>query len=260
MNKLAIIGGTGLSALAGVTIDDSKACHTPYGEPSAKLVFGNFAGRPIVFLARHGNPHVIPPHQVNYRANLWALKSNGVEHIIAVNAVGGITAAMAPERIVIPDQIIDYTWSRQHTFFEDDLKTVTHVDFTHPYSALLRQKIIAAAAAARIDTVNRGTYGATQGPRLETAAEIDRMQRDSCDIVGMTGMPEAGLARELGLDYASICLVVNWAAGKSTEEITMAIIEGHLKAGMNQIMLLLTRLLENLEISGLNAIDSSSAN
>ena len=243
MNKLGIIGGTGLTALAGLEIDEARACHTPYGEPSAKLVFGRYAGRPVVFLARHGHPHVIPPHQVNYRANLWALKDNGVDNLIAVNAVGGITAAMAPERIVVPDQIIDYTWSRQHTFIADDLNQVTHVDFTHPYSVALRNQIIAAATAAKISFVARGTYGATQGPRLETAAEIERMQRDGCDIVGMTGMPEAGLARELAMDYASICLVVNWAAGKSAEDISMAIIEGHLKAGMDKVMALLAGLL-----------------
>ena len=239
-SKLGIIGGTGLTALAGLAIDEIKSCHTPYGEPSADLVFGGYAGKPVVFLARHGNPHVIPPHQVNYRANLWALQEHGIDQIIGVNAVGGITAAMQPERIVIPDQIIDYTWSRAHTFFDVDLNTVTHVDFTHPYSANLRQKIIAAAAAAPIDIVKRGVYGATQGPRLESAAEIERMHRDGCDIVGMTGMPEAGLARELSIEYASICLVVNWAAGKSAEDITMDTIASHLNRGMTRVLQLLS--------------------
>jgi len=245
MNKVGIIGGSGLTGLSGLKIDETRSCTTPYGEPSAKLIHGRYAGRPVVFLARHGNPHVIPPHMVNYRANLWALKEQGVGQVIGVNAVGGITAAMHPERIVVPDQIIDYTWGRAHTYFEEDLEHVTHVDFTRPYSEPLRQRLIEAAATAQIDLVQHGTYGAMQGPRLESAAEIERMQRDGCDIVGMTGMPEAGLARELALDYASICLVVNWAAGKGAEEITMDIIASHLQRGMNQVLLLLSGLIEH---------------
>jgi 5'-deoxy-5'-methylthioadenosine phosphorylase len=246
MSKIGIIGGTGLTRLAGLKIDEARSCRTPYGKPSAKLVCGRYAGRKIVFLARHGDPHVIPPHQVNYRANLWAMQDNGVDRVIAVNTVGGISAVMHPERIVIPDQIIDYTWGRAHTYFEGKLDRVTHVDFTHPYSAALRQPINRAAAAASIDVADGGTYGATQGPRLESAAEIRRMQRDGCDVVGMTGMPEAGLARELALDYAQICLVVNWAAGVSAGDITMAVIEGHLKSGMEQIMRLLAALIPSL--------------
>ena len=243
MNKVGIIGGTGLTGMAGLEIDETRSCTTPYGEPSAKLIHGRYAGRPVVFLARHGNPHVIPPHMVNYRANLWALREQRVDLVVGINAVGGITAAMRPERIVIPDQIVDYTWGREHTFFAVDQKKVTHVDFTCPYSAALRQRIITAANAAGIAIVKRGTYGATQGPRLESAGEIERMHRDGCDIVGMTGMPEAGLARELALEYASICLVVNWAAGKSADVITMETIEGHLKSGMAKVLTLLARLL-----------------
>jgi 5'-methylthioinosine phosphorylase len=244
MTGLAIIGGTGLTSLQGLDIGREETVTTPYGQPSAPLVHGRYAGREVIFLARHGNPHVIPPHKVNYRANIRALKDAGVDKIIGINAVGGITAAMTPCRIAVPDQIIDYTRERAHTFFEDDLDAVTHVDFTRPYSDSLRRLIL--TAAADMDIVDRGTYGATQGPRLESAAEIQRMERDGCDLVGMTGMPEAALARELDLDYASICVVVNWAAGKSDEEITMDLIESNLRQGVGQVHALLATIFERL--------------
>lgn len=244
MTGLAIIGGTGLTSLQGLGIDREEAVTTPYGSPSAPLVHGRYAGREVIFLARHGNPHVIPPHKVNYRANIRALKDAGADKIIGVNAVGGITAAMAPCRIVVPDQIIDYTWGRAHTFFEDDLDAVRHVEFTRSYSDFLRRRVLDAAAG--MDIADGGTYGATQGPRLESAAEIRRMERDGCDLVGMTGMPETVLARELGLDYASICVVVNWAAGKSDEEITMELIENNLRQGLGQVHALLATLIEKL--------------
>lgn len=243
MTGLAIIGGTGLTSLQGLGIDREEAVTTPYGSPSAPLVHGRYAGREVIFLARHGNPHVIPPHKVNYRANIRALKDAGADKIIGVNAVGGITAAMAPCRIVVPDQIIDYTWGRAHTFFEDDLDAVRHVEFTRSYSDFLRRRVLDAAAG--MDIADGGTYGATQGPRLESAAEIRRMERDGCDLVGMTGMPETVLARELGLDYASICVVVNWAAGKSDEEITMELIENNLRQGLGQVHALLAALIKS---------------
>ena len=244
MTDLAIIGGTGLAALQGLEIIEQKDCVTPYGPPSAALLFGRYAGVEVVFLARHGNPHRIPPHKVNYRANLWCLHDQGIRNVVAVNAVGGISTGMHPERIVIPDQVIDYTWSRAQTFFEDELDQVTHVDFTHPYSVTLRNRLRQAAAMAGIDAIDTGTYGATQGPRLESAAEIRRMGRDGCDIVGMTGMPEAGLARELAMEYACVALVVNWAAGRTEEEITMEMIEGHLHTGMGRVLDLLGEFLK----------------
>ena len=247
LNNLAIIGGSGLTSLDGLELTRELDCDTPYGKPSAKLVCGKLAGKEVIFLARHGNPHNIPPHLVNYRANLWALKDQGVQCVIGVNAVGGITGEMHPQRIVVPDQIVDYTWSRKHTYFEEGLDTVTHVDFTHPYSDSLRQVIIAAAETLDLDFIAGGTYGATQGPRLESAAEIRRMQKDGCNIVGMTGMPEAGLARELALEYASISLVVNWAAGVHDETITMEMIEQHLDRGMGQVLQLLGRILSDTD-------------
>lgn len=232
MSKLAIIGGTGLTQLEGLTIVKRDTLTTPYGHPSAEFLTGDLHGREVIFLARHGNPHAIPPHKINYRANIYGLKQLGVERIIAVAAVGGITPEMGPAHIAIPDQIIDYTYGRYHTFFEDENDPVTHIDFTYPYSQKLRTGLITAAAESNIRVSPLGTYGCTQGPRLETTAEIRRMERDGCDLVGMTGMPEAGLARELGIDYAALAVVANWAAGKTEGEITMAEIEQHLHKGM----------------------------
>ena len=231
MTRLAIIGGSGLTALAGLVIQRQQMQPTPYGEPSGPLIFGLLHEKEVVFLPRHGNPHAIPPHRINYRANLWALKENGIESIIAVNAVGGITREMHPGRLAIQSQIIDYTSARQNTYFEDNLESVVHIDFTNPYCESLRRLLIAAGKSAKLDVYDGGTYCATQGPRLETAAEIARLEKDGCDIVGMTGMPEAALARELGLDYVMICVVVNWAAGKAEGVITMDVIEKHLASG-----------------------------
>ncbi len=239
MTRLAIIGGTGLRTLSGLEIVRRVVTPTPYGEPSGTLVYGLLGGIEVAFMARHGVAHAIPPHQVNYRANLWALKDSGIQHIIAINAVGGITPRYAPGCIAVPHQIIDYTWSRAHTFFEGDLEQVTHVDFTQPYCESLRKVLIRAATGAHIEAAPEGTYGATQGPRLETAAEIDRMARDGCDVVGMTGMPEAALARELGICYAACNVVANWAAGRAPGAITMDTIEHNLKAGMVKALRLL---------------------
>lgn len=236
---LAIIGGTGLTQIEDLTITGRQSLETPFGAPSAEYVFGELNGKTLVFLARHGNPHRIPPHKINYRANIWGLKQLGVTEIIAVAAVGGISSAMGPGHIAIPDQIIDYSYGREHTFFADDLQHVTHIDFTEPYSSALRNRIIRAAQDADIVIVPTGTYGCTQGPRLETVAEIKRMAQDGCDLVGMTGMPEAVLARELGLAYANISVVANWGAGIVAGEITMEEIEKNLAVGMNKAISLL---------------------
>jgi len=245
MTKLAIIGGTGLASIEELKIVSNETVDTPYGAPRAILVTGELAGKEIIFIARHGNQHTIPPHKINYRANIWALKSVGVTDVIAVAAVGGIHKDIPPQKIVIPDQIIDYTYDRKHTFFEDALSEVTHIDFTHPYSEELRQKLIRAAKDSEIDVYDGGVYGATQGPRLETAAEIIRMQKDGCDIVGMTGMPEASLAKELGLHYASCALSVNWAAGKSENEITMQEIQQAIDKGMVVVKSILVSVIAN---------------
>ena len=235
MNKIAIIGGTGLTSLTGVEITETREVDTPFGSPSSALSFGRLGDKEIIFLPRHGKPHAIAPHKINYRANIYALKENGIENIIAVNAVGGITSEMYPERIVIPEQIIDYTYGRNHTFYEDKLDEVTHIDFTKPYNVTLRKQLLSINAISDLNAFVGSVYAATQGPRLETAAEIDKLEKDGCDIVGMTGMPEAALARELDINYVCLALVVNWAAGKSDEEITMTLIEKHLEQGIGKV-------------------------
>ena len=235
---LAIIGGTGLTALEGLTLQDSIVMETPYGVPSANIEKGELNGSPVFFLARHGKAHSLTPHSVNYRANIWALQSLGVTRIIGVNAVGGINASMGPEVIVIPDQIIDYTWGRQSSFSEEG--RVIHADFTYPYTEELRRQLFAAANKVSVSVCDSGVYGATQGPRLETAAEINRLEKDGCDIVGMTAMPEAILARELDMQYANVSLVVNMAAGRSEGLITMDDIQRVLDAGMGRVRALLS--------------------
>jgi 5'-methylthioadenosine phosphorylase len=210
---LAIIGGSGLTRLANLDISRRESVHTPFGEPSGPLSFGAIRGVPVAFMARHGDGHSIPPHQVNYRANLWALREKGVREIVSVAAVGGIRHDLGPGTIVVPHQIIDYTWGRMNTYFEGEAP-VKHIDFTEPYSERLRGRLLAAAKACGESAVDGAVYAATQGPRLETAAEVDRLERDGADIIGMTGMPEAALAREIGLDYAAIAVVANHAAGR----------------------------------------------
>jgi len=236
---LAIIGGTGLTSLTNLTITHRRIVKTPYGEPSGPLTFGDIHGTEVVFLARHGYGHTIPPHLVNYRANMWALKEVGIDSVIAVNAVGGIHPDMGPGCVVIPDQIIDYTSGRGHTFFETGLEEVVHIDFTEPYCEQQRQRLLEAGRVAGLNIYPGGTYGATQGPRLETAAEVDRLARDGCDVVGMTGMPEAALARELEFCYAAVNVVANLAAGRGEGIITMAEIEATVQQAMGEVRRLL---------------------
>ncbi len=247
MTETAIIGGTGLTSLNGLEIVRREVVNTPYGEPSGPLIHGELQGHRVVFLPRHGSGHTIPPHKINYRANIWALKSIGVDKVIAINAVGGIAPEFTPGRLAFPDQIIDYTWSRINTYFEEGLTDVVHIDFTHPYCEELRAMLVWAAGEAGLDTVNSGIYAATQGPRLETAAEIDRLERDGCHMVGMTGMPEAALAREQELCYAACAVVANWAAGRGDgESISMALIKQHLREGMQQVCRLLGEVVPRL--------------
>ena len=239
MSDLAIIGGTGLTALEGLKITRREMVHTPWGEPSGPVTHGVLGGAQVAFLARHGYHHTIPPHRVNYRANIWALREVGVRHIIAVAAVGGISPGLTPGTLVFPEQIIDYTFERGHTFFENGLDRVVHVDFTSPYDARLRDCLLQAARRAGLDYFDGGTYGATQGPRLESAAEVDRLERDGCTIVGMTGMPEAALARELEMAYAHCAVISNPAAGRGEGIITMEQIGAQLELGMEQVKRLL---------------------
>ncbi len=244
MQDIAIIGGTGLASFPGLKIIRKEVVRTPFGEPSGPVTYGDYCGKRIIFLPRHGSRHTIPPHMVNYRANIWALRDKQVKYIIAIAAVGGIHADINPARIVIPDQIIDYTYGRQHTYFEKDLNQVKHIDFSNPYDQTLREKIIKAAHLISIDAFEGGIYGATQGPRLETAAEVNKLERDGCDIVGMTGMPEAALARELEMGYAHCAMSVNWAAGRSEELITLESIRECTEVGMEKVRMLLAKLME----------------
>ena len=244
---LAIIGGTGLYALADLQDVESHQPVTRYGAPSGPIRIGTLHGKRVAFLARHGEGHSVPPHRINYRANLAALKAMGAQRVLALNTVGGITQHFGPRVLGCPDQLIDYTWGRISTLCEEAGTEVLHVDFGDPYTPMLRREILAAAAAAGVAIVDGGCYGATQGPRLETRAEIARMQRDGCDLVGMTGMPEAGLARELGLDYACLAIVANWAAGAGPnpdEQITLEDVLAHVEAASAGLGPLLSALLK----------------
>ena len=241
---LGIIGGTGLTQLANLEITRRQVARTPWGEPSGALTFGHICDQEVVFLARHGYGHTIPPHEVNYRANLWALKDHGVDRVVSVASVGSIHPDLLPGMLVIPDQIIDYTHGRGATYFLQSDKPVTHLDFTYPYCSAMRAALLQAAASNGISLRDGGVYGAVQGPRLETAAEINRMERDGADMVGMTGMPEAYLARELGLCYATVGAVVNYAAGRglSADGIQM----DEIQAVLGEVMLQVRHLLEQL--------------
>lgn len=231
---IGVIGGTGLSEPKFLNDVQIRQISTPYDHQAVQILTGALQGKAVAFVPRHGRGHKVPPHRVNYRANLWALQAIGVTAVVGVNAVGGIHADTGPGRLAVPEQIIDYSWGREHTYFADGLDAVTHIDFTHPYDAELRRLLIDAGQGHALWPT--GVYGCTQGPRLESAAEIQRLLRDGCDMVGMTGMPEAALARELGLAYACLALSVNWAAGLSEELITMEAIERVLNTGMNEVL------------------------
>ena len=243
VKQLAVIGGTGIAELEGLVEIARHEIPTPFGTPSAPIQEGKLEDIRLFFLRRHGPDGSTPPHRVNYRANLWALQSLGAREIVAINAVGGISSQMQVGCLVVPDQIIDYTWGRQHTFDEGSAGPLMHIDFTEPYDGALRAALLAAAASENIACQNSAVYGATQGPRLETAAEVRRMAMDGCDVVGMTGMPEAALARELALPYASICMVVNLAAGLGDLPLTSAMMHKVLEAEAGVVRKLLSELL-----------------
>ncbi|MGS1125622.1 S-methyl-5'-thioinosine phosphorylase [Rhodanobacter sp. UC4437_H4] len=241
---LAVIGGSGLYNFPGLENAERHTVDTPYGPASGDIVVGDFAGKRIAFLARHGESHTLPPHRVNYRANVWALHSLGARRVVGVNAVGGIRDDMGPRVIVVPDQLIDYTHGRLTSYCDVEGAEVKHIDFSEPYAGSLRRQLLDAARAAGVAAIDGGCYGATQGPRLETRAEIARMKRDGCDLVGMTGMPEAVLARELELDYACLALVANFAAGCGDEaEISIEEIFAHLAAATADVPRILAELL-----------------
>jgi 5'-methylthioadenosine phosphorylase len=243
---IAIIGGSGLTRLENLEITHRQIVRTPYGEPSGPLTFGHIGEGEAVFLARHGYAHTLAPHEVNYRANLWALQAKGVTSVIAGCTVGGIAPDLAAGTIAVPDQIIDYTWGRPSTYFEGAEQPVTHIDFTYPYTQALREAAIESAREVGLHVVDGGAYAAVQGPRLETKAEIDRLERDGATMVGMTGMPEAALARELGLGYAALAVVVNAAAGRgaSARAIPVAEIGPVIEESMAKVRMIVAKMVE----------------
>lgn len=240
---LAIIGGSGLAKLPILEITHRQMVRTPFGDTSGALTFGRIGQQNVVFIARHGYGHSLAPHEINYRANIWALHNQAVSGIIAIASVGGVSSSMAPGTLVVPDDIIDYTWGRKHTYFEGPDQPVVHIDFTNPYDDALRQRLLAAAQRGGIPLVTSGVYGCTQGPRLESRAEIRRLANDGADLVGMTAMPEAALARELGMPYAHLCVVANWAAGCQDSVNKVHFAEGLREQSLTQIQTILQQLL-----------------
>ena len=265
---LGIIGGSGWSSVEWLQIVEQRTVSTPFGVPSGPLQFGYYNGSQssgtraaldatvqatansaarICFLARHGSTHTIPPHKVNYRANVQAMYDAGVDSVISINAVGACNAVLQPGSLVLPDQIIDYTYGREHTFFDSLDDYTSHVEFTEPLSSALRAQLLECASQLALALKDGATYGCTQGPRFETAAEIRRLLRDGCDLVGMTLMPEAALCRERNLPLASICMVVNAAAGIGDEPISMAGIENAIATASGDIRRLIELLLAVVE-------------
>lgn len=246
---VAMIGGTGLCDFIGVDWVGEHEVVTPYGTPSGAVKEGVYDGQRFLFLARHGSDHSVAPHKVNYRANIAALKSLGATHVLAANAVGGLAPSMGPHTLIVPNQIIDYTTGRESSFYDGIVGPLDHIDFTDPYDPHIRAALLQAADLCELACEDGGVYGCTQGPRLETAAEVRRLRQDGCDLVGMTGMPEACLAREAQLPYGSICLVVNWGAGLTDSPITLEEIGEVVALGMNNVRAILVMALRCLTAS-----------
>jgi 5'-methylthioinosine phosphorylase len=238
---LAIIGGRGLTQLANLQITHRQVMRTPYGEPSGAFMFGTLNQHEVIFLARHGYGYTIPPHLVNYRANLWALREAGVTDVVSVATVGGIRADLTPGTLVVPDQVLDYTQGRDYTFFSTRNTSYKNIDFTLPYSTALRSLILRSAKKVKQHCLDGGVYATTQGPRLDSIAEINRFEKDGADMVGMTGMPEAALARELEMNYATIAVVANYAAGRgdSLLGINMEAVNATARHAMDQVRAIL---------------------
>ncbi len=256
--RTAVIGGSGSSSLlSGKRIRHRHQLRTPYGKPSSEILEAEFNGVLFYLLYRHGAEHTLAPHAINYRANISALAQLEVSSIVSIATVGGIAPTLDLGDLVVPDQIIDYTWGRASTFFDGSDGKVAHLEITHPYSTTLRQEILLTAPAANVEVVDRGVYAVTQGPRFETAAEVDRIEKDGGDIVGMTGMPEAALAAELGLHYACIAVVVNAAAGRGDSRIDANSIEFAFNDGYKKIDQLFRSLLNSIDRANLEQFEPS---
>jgi len=232
----AIIAGSGFQAFGEDA--DERTIRTDYGKPSSPVRELNYGDRMVYLLARHGDGLVIPPHRINYRANLAALKSLGVESIIALNTVGVITGGRHPGEIALPEQIIDYTFGRDHSIYDGESDSLNHIEFTEPFATCLRQELALAAGRAGIAVHQTGVYAVMQGPRLATIAEVNRLERDGADYIGMTAMPEAALARELDMDYACLSLIVNYAAGRGKKSIHADIKESTTTARLQTMRIL----------------------
>jgi 5'-methylthioadenosine phosphorylase len=233
MAKIGVIGGSGLYDIPGLTIREYKKITTPFGDPSDTYIIGEFFDKEIVFLPRHGLKHRIPPHKINYRANIWGFKEIGVERIISIGAVGGINPEMKPGMFVVPDQIIDMTKKRASTFYDRD--EVVHIDFTDPYCPELRESLIKAGEKLGVELKGSGTYVCMDGPRLETRAEIKIFFSMGIDVVGMTAMPEASLAKEVELCLASVSVVTNYAAGITGKKLTTTEVVEMMKGTTKQV-------------------------
>lgn len=220
MSKIGLIGGSGLYDIQGFVLKQKKSITTPFGKPSDQYLIGKIGKTDIVFLPRHGKKHNIPPHMINYRANIWGFRKLGVDRIISISAVGGIRKGLRPGDIVVLDQTMDMTRNRKSTFY-DGKGGVVHIDFTEPYCPELRRIILKAGKDAGVPVKNGGNYVAVEGPRLETASEIKSFKLLGGDVVGMTGMPEASLAREVAICYTGISVVANYAAGISKTKLTV---------------------------------------
>lgn len=231
---LAVIGGSGLYGLDGLEVETRTIAETPFGRSTGHLVSGRLNGGPILFIARHGEEHEVAPHLVNYRANVEALRQAGASAVLAVCTSGSLDPGLRPGSVAVPDQIIDYTWGRQHTFHEPG-GPIPHIDFTEPYSPGWRAEVLAALSEQDVTSRDGATYAAVQGPRFESAAEIRRFRNDGCTIIGMTGMPEAALAREAGLEYAAMCPIANLAAGLASEELTSEDVFGRVASMLGPI-------------------------
>jgi 5'-methylthioadenosine phosphorylase len=238
---IGIIGGSGLAKLVGLENVRREIARTPWGHPSSALSFGELEHAPVVFMARHGYGHTIAPQDINYRANIAALKQAGATAIISVATVGGIRGDLPPGTLVVPDQLIDYSTGRASTYYSGPDQPVVHIDFTRPYDEAVRQRLMDAARALGTPVTHGGCYGCMQGPRLETAAEIRRLERDGCDVVGMTGMPEAVLAREAEVPYAALAVVANYAAGKgdAVDAVKLQTIGAVLEEAMERVLAIL---------------------
>jgi len=241
---LALIGGTGLNQFGGSA--ESLEISTPYGSPSGAIQIVATKPLRILFLPRHGSPHRFPPHKVNYRANVWALKKAGADHVLGVFAVGGMGGDFSPGALAAPDQLIDYTWGREQTYSDSAEVPLHHVDFSWPFDGVLRRQLLAVALQENVDLIDKACLGVFQGPRLETAAEVRRAAHDGCDLAGMTALPEAALARELGLDYAGLAVVSNFAAGILDQPLSEDNIAATLQEPMQRVRALIQALAARL--------------